>query len=184
MAAPRRGNHVDGLPGRNPTGGHMKRTIASTILVIVFATVFVLGNLRGARAGEHGEGGDRRECSEASLQGSFGFTSTGTLLAVPTPSVGPFGEVGRQAFNGRGGTDGTATLSANGNIRRVTFQGTYVVNPDCTGSMTLFVSPFNSTVNLDFVIDDDGEEVRAIVTGTGSIETREYRKQFSRGRED
>ncbi len=162
----------------------MKRTIAPTILVIALATLFVLGNLPGARAGEHGQAGDRRECSDASLQGSFGFTSIGTLLALPPPLAGPFGEVGRQAFNGRGGTDGTATLSANGNIRKVTFQGTYQINPDCTGSMTLFVSPINVTANLDIVVDDDGGELRAIITGTGSVETREYRKQFPRGRED
>jgi hypothetical protein len=154
----------------------MTRTIAPTALVIVFAVVFVLGILPEAQAGEHGE------CSTASLQGSFGFTSTGTLLALPPPSAGPFAEIGRQTFDGQGNTDATATLSANGNIKRVTVVGTYVVNPDCTGSMTLLVSPFGSTVNLDFVIDDDGAEVRAIVTGAGSIESRVYRKQFSRGR--
>jgi hypothetical protein len=152
----------------------MKRTIAPTTLVTVFATVFVLGIVPGAQAEE-------RECSNASLQGSFGFTSTGTLLAVPAASVGPFAEVGRQTFDGRGNTDATATLSANGNIARVTVRGTYVVNPDCTGFMTLFVSPFNSTVTLHFVIDDDGAELRAIVAGTGSIESRVYKKQFPRG---
>ena len=156
----------------------MKRTIAPTTLVIVFATVFVLGILPTAQAGEH------RGCSNASLQGSFGFTSTGTLLALPPPLAGPFAEIGRQTFDGRGNTDATATLSANGNIVRVTVQGTYVVNPDCTGSMTLYISPFGTTANADFVIDDNGAELRAIVTGPGAVETRVYRKQFSGGRKE
>ena len=156
----------------------MKCTIAPTGLVVLFATMFVLGVPPRAQAADH------EECSDASVRGSFGFTSTGTLLAVPPPSAGPFGEIGLQTFDGRGGTDGIATLSANGNIRRVTFQGTYVVNPDCTGSMTIFVSPTNVTVNLDFVIDDDGRELRAIVTGAGVVETRVYKKQFPRGRKD
>jgi hypothetical protein len=158
----------------------MKRTLAPAALVIVFATVFVLGILPKAQADEH------RECSDASLQGSFGFTSSGTLNALPPPSAGPFGEIGRQAFDGQGNTDGTATLSTNGNIHRVTWQGTYTVNPDCTGSMTLFVSPLGVTVPLDFVIDDDGTELRAITTGnmTGNTESRVYKKQFSRGRKD
>ena len=67
----------------------------------------------------------------------------------------------------------------------MTWVGTYVVNPDCTGSMALFVSPLNATVNLDFVIDDNGAELRAIATGnvTGNTETRVYRKQF-RGRRE
>src|SRR4051812_32834870 len=152
----------------------MKPTIASTTLPILFATVFVLGSLSEAQAGGH------RGCSTASVQGSFGFTSTGTLLAVPAPSVGPFAEVGRQSFDGQGNTDATATFSANGNIVRVTVQGTYVVNSNCTGSMTLYVSPIGATVNADFVIDDDGDELRAIITGTGTIESRVYRKQFTR----
>ena len=159
----------------------MTRTIASTTLVIVFAVVFVLGILPEAQAGEH------RECSTASLQGSFGFTSTGTLLALPPPSAGPFAEIGRQTFDGRGdNTEGTATLSTNGTIGHVTFDGTYVVNPDCTGSMTLFVLPLGRTITLEFVIDDDGAELRALLTSTpsGNTESRVYTKQFSRGRKD
>lgn len=155
----------------------MRRTVAPTTLVIAaFATAFVLSIVPTAQADEH------RECSSDSVRGSFGFTSTGTLLALPPPLAGPFGEIGRQTFDGQGNTEATATLSANGNINRVTIQGTYVVNPDCTGSMTLFISPLGVTAHLDFVIDDDGAELRAIATGSGTIETRVYRKQFQQGR--
>jgi hypothetical protein len=120
-----------------------------------------------------------KECSKANVHGIFGYSSTGTLLDsyVPAPYAGPFGEVGRQAFDGRGNTSGTATTSSNGNIAPVTFQGTYTVNPDCTGSMTLNVSPFDSVVHADFVIDDDGAQLRAIGTDSGLIETRVYSKQ-------
>ena len=156
----------------------MKRTVAPTTLVIVFATVFVLGILPRAQAGEHSE------CSNASLQGSFGFTNTGTNIALPPPLAGPIAQIGRQTFDGRGNTDATATLSANGNIFRVTVQGTYVVNPDCTGSMALFVSPFGITVNADFVIDDDGAELRVILTDPGVVESRVYKKQFSGDRKE
>ena len=44
--------------------------------------------------------------------------------------------------------------------------------------MTLNMSPFDSTVHADFVIDNDGAELRAIGTDAGLIETRVYRKQF------
>jgi len=162
----------------------MTRISAPTILASVFVIVLILGTVSRAQAAEGGG------CSNASLRGSFGFTSTGTLLALPPPLAGPFAEVGRQTFDGQGNTDGTATLTANGNLRRVTWQGTYVVNPDCTGSMTLFVSPLGATVNLDFVIDDDQAELRAIATGPtgtgvpGNVETRVYRKQFRGGRKE
>jgi len=159
----------------------MKRAIAPTTLAVAFTTVFALGIVPRAQAAEG------KECSTASLRGSFGFTSTGTLLAIPPPSAGPFAEIGRQTFDGTGdNTEGTATLSTNGTIGHVTFFGTYVVNPDCTGSMTLFVLPLGRTITLDFVIDDDGAELRALLTSTpsGNTESRVYRKQFSRGRKD
>ena len=135
----------------------------------------------GPRASSHETGERDKACSDASVHGSFGFTAEGTLFALPPPFAGPFAEIGRQTFDGRGNTEATGTLSANGNIVRVTVEGTYVVNPDCTGSMTLFVLPFASTFSLDFVIDDDGAELRAIVTETGSVESRIYKKQFSPG---
>ena len=162
----------------------MRCRIAPRGVEFVFAIVFALAFASGVQAG------DRHECSNRSLQGSFGFTSIGTLMALPAPLAGPFGEIGRQTFDGQGNTDGTATASPNGNINHLTLQGTYVVNPDCTGSMTLFVPQINSTVNLDFVIDDDGAEIRAITTGPtgtgliGNVETRTYRKQFPRNGKD
>jgi hypothetical protein len=164
----------------------MKRTIAPSALVIAFVTVFVLGIPPRVQAGEQlgAQAGERRGCSDASLRGSFGFTNTGTNIALPPPLAGPIAQIVRQTFDGRGNTDATATLSSNGNIVRVTVQGTYVVNPDCTGSMTLFVSPFNITINLDFVIDDDGAELRAILTDAGSNESRVYKKQFPQGRKE
>jgi hypothetical protein len=153
----------------------MKRTIAQTTLVIAFATVFALSIAPRAQAGE---------CSIGTLYGSFGYTATGTLLpsAVPAPLAGPFGEVGREAFDGNGHTTATATINANGNIVNVTIQGTYSVNPDCTGSITRNVSPLGITAHDDFVIDDDGLELRAIATDPGDIETYVYRKQVRGGR--
>jgi hypothetical protein len=142
---------------------------------------FERGGLRGS---DHEAGEDRKACSNASLDGGFGFTATGTLLALPSPFAGPFAEIGRQTFDGSGNTGGTGRLSANGNIVRVTVQGTFGVNPDCTGSMTLYILPVGSTASLDFVIDADGEELRAIVTEAGAIESRVYKKQFSRGRKE
>lgn len=151
----------------------MKRNIARTSLAIVSAAAFLLGIVPIAQAAEH------KECSNATLQGSFGYTATGTLLpaAAPPPFAGPFGEVGRQTFDGKGNTDATATLSANGNIQKVTIQGTYIVNPDCTGSFTLNVSPLGITAHADLVINDDGIEIRTIGTDPGVVETRVYRKQ-------
>ena len=153
----------------------MKRIAASTALVLAFGTVLALVPPTKAQA-EH------RSCSNATLRGGFGYTATGTLIGAPAPFAGPFGEVGRATFDGDGNTSGTATLSANANIVNITFTGTYTVNPDCTGSMTLNVSPLGITGTSFFVIDDDGLEIRTISADQGiAVETRVYRKQFQRG---
>ena len=123
---------------------------------------------------------DARECSKTTLHGSFGYTSTGTLLEtfVPPPFAGPFAEVGRQTFDGKGSTKAIVTFSANGNISSdVAFEGTYSVNPDCTGSMTLS-NPSLGAIHANFVIDDEGRELRTISTDSGVVESRVYKKQF------
>lgn len=157
----------------------MKRTIAPTTLAIVCASMLTLGIVPRA------QGGEEKECSAATLRGSFGYTSTGTLLPsfVPPPYAGPFAEVGRQIFDGKGKTEATGTLSANGNIfSNVTFEGTYKVHPDCTGSMIL--SSSLGVSHADFVIDGDGTELRLIFTDSGVVESRVYKKQHREGREE
>ena len=52
---------------------------------------------------------------ERSLKGSFGFTSQGAPVAnFPPAVIGPFGEIGRQTFDGRGNTEGTRRHHAAG----------------------------------------------------------------------
>jgi hypothetical protein len=153
----------------------MKGSTVTKSLTIAAVIALALAVAPTARAGEKG-------CSNATLQSSFGYTATGTILpaGAPPPFAGPFGEVGRQTFDGKGDTEAIATLSANGNIIRITAVGTYTVNPDCSGSMTLSVSPLGITSTTYFVIDDDGLEIRTIATDSGLVETRVYRKQFQR----
>ena|SRR5271155_1541619 len=168
----------------------LKTSIAAAGMLMMFAGV--------AFAQE--QSGKVKECSNATLQGSYGFTSTGTILpplfGQPSYSfdgpAGPFAEVGRQTFDGdeKGETEYTATISNNGETTPgLLFKGTYSVNKDCTGTMTLTqTTPFPSTVTFNFVIDDNGSEIRALLTGpiptptpctesTCIVESRVYKKQ-------
>jgi hypothetical protein len=120
---------------------------------------------------------DDKGCSNASLQGTYGYTSIGTITAPPD-IAGPIAEVGTQTFDGRGNTTASATLSSNGTIIPVTITGTYTVNSDCTGTFTLQVAPFGFTVDVIFVIDDGWNEFRAIETDTGFVITRVGRKLY------
>src|SRR5947199_127237 len=61
---------------------------------------------------------------------------------------------------------------ANGNIRDLTIQVIYLVNAECTDTMTVFVSPLNASVYLDFVIDDDGAELRSFFFSSRRRHTR------------
>jgi hypothetical protein len=116
-------------------------------------------------------------CSNATLNGSFGYTNTGTILAGP--DAGPFGGVGRQTFDGKGNTEATATVSVNGNISHATIKGTYVVKSNCTGSMMLPVLAGTETFtnHVDFVIVQSGAEFRAINADPGIVLTTVANKQ-------
>ena len=146
----------------------MKRTVLIATFGIALAILSLLGTVPSAWAQDH-------QCSNASLSGGFGLTGTGTVF---NPSASVFAQVGRQTFDGNGNTVATATTSINGASFPVTITGTYTVNRDCTGSLTLHVSPVNIIVHADFVIDSGGAELRAIVTDPGSTVTYVSKKQF------
>src|SRR5712675_2112042 len=128
----------------------MKRSTIAKTFTIAAVTALALGMAPTAKA-------DNKACSNETLKGTFAYTSTGSFTAPPA-LAGPFAEVGTQTFDGKGATTATATLSQNGNIFQVTIKGTYTVNPDCTGTLTLDVSPFGVTVHSFFAIADSGNE--------------------------
>jgi hypothetical protein len=112
---------------------------------------------------------DTRQCSNATLKGSFGYTATGNI--VSGPFAGPIAFVGRETFDGLGLESFTQTVSRNGVIfPNVTGVLPYTVNADCTGSLgTLYL-----------VVDDNGKEVRTIIQNAGVVITVTGRKISTR----
>jgi hypothetical protein len=145
----------------------------STVRILSGIALFAFGLSPAALA-------DNKGCSNITVKGTYAFTGTGSFVS-PAALAGPFAEVGTQSFDGRGGTTYAATLSQNGNIVSVAATGTYTVNPDCTGTMTVQVAPFGVTVHLFFAINDAGNEFRAIETEPGGVITRIARRQFPDG---
>jgi hypothetical protein len=141
----------------------VRHNIRFISLVSCFASVFVLGIVSNVQA--------QAKCSDASLKGSFGVTSTGTIVGV-----GPLAAVGVVTFDGEGNHTGFDDISINGTISRGTFSGTYKVNPDCTGSD---IENFEGgpTIQRNFVIVDNGREIRFIVTNPGNAVTAVAKKQ-------
>ena len=136
----------------------MKRsTMGTSIGIILFSAL--LGFVQTAQA---------HECSLRNVSGSYGYTSTG---AIVTPAVGPFTAVGRVTFTDSGTFTGAQTTSFAGTLVPETISGTYTVNPDCTGSATVYVyhgSTLARTSAIQVVWDLDQSEARAIFLTAGT----------------
>jgi hypothetical protein len=154
----------------------------SKIGAVLFAAVLVwIGTLGAGRAGiqsqanaaaRQDENRDMRECSLKTVQGSFGISTTGWIVAAGP--IGPVADVGVITFDGAGGVSQTTTVSLNGVIipKRTSLNGSYEVNSDdCTGSITLTLpTPTGTTISKsNFVIVNHGQELRTIVTGEGRV---------------
>jgi hypothetical protein len=110
-------------------------------------------------------------CSNASLEGAWGYTETGTVV-VPSPD-GPVPvvavAVGKYDFDFAGNFSGTQNSSAGGTVSQDLKLGTYVVNADCTGTLTLQIyDPSGTTLRRTsvwpFVLVDNATEMRGIMT--------------------
>lgn len=111
----------------------------------------------------------RGVCSDASLQGSYGFRVEGTNVSNSALPPGPFAALGRNTYDGQGGMQGEIVVSANGAIFSVLYTGTYTLNTDCTGqkSVNLMGALKGLTVTFDFLVDDNLHEIRMIMTQAG-----------------
>src|SRR5262249_55823121 len=132
----------------------MKRTAMSVALAIA-ALAWVGAKQVNAQEGEG--------CSVATLNGTFGIQVTGSIVAFGP--IGPVAEAGLIRFDGTGGVSQTTTVSLNGTIipDRSSLSGSYQVNPDCTGDLSLVlpVGPGVTTTSTShFVIVDHAKEIR------------------------
>ena len=123
---------------------------------------------------------DDEECSAATLHGSYGIQSTGSIVAFGP--IGLVAEAGIIKFDGAGEVSQTTTVSLNGTIipNRSSLSGAYVVNQDCTGDLALVLpgAPgVTITSRLHFVIVDNGKELRLVNTGAGRVLVSNARKQ-------
>ena len=109
----------------------------------------------------------------AVLNGAYMVTITGTAGSpVWAPFTGPVAVMGRYVFDGSGNIQTTATIATANPPLNVTppfvIYGTYTVNRDCTGSLTLNFSPApNGHYNL--IASPDGRTIMMIATDLGDV---------------
>ena len=106
-------------------------------------------------------------CSNSRVAGEWGYTKTGTIY-LPTGVIAPFGSIGTFALDPDGYVVGTQLASVGGNVGGGELYGTFTIDPDCTGTMTVSVyDPSGNllrTVSMSIVVDDKARELRALVT--------------------
>jgi len=116
------------------------------------------------------------DCTVSDAAGRYGYTSSGSIV---TPPVGPFTAVGHTTLTESGTFSGAQTTSIAGNLVAETIQGTFTVNPDCTGSATVYVyhgTTLARTSMINVVWDIHQNEARAIFLTPGTNISIEFRK--------
>jgi hypothetical protein len=104
-------------------------------------------------------------CTNATLEGDYGFIVTGTRPSGPGAPVESVVGVALTHFDGSGGL--TQTDNIHGSITGLAAPnragtGTYALNSDCSGTMTID-NPGSPSLTAAIVVVDGGNEVRAAV---------------------
>ena len=106
-------------------------------------------------------------CSIGAARGKYAYTFTGSIVGV-----GPTTAVGVITINGDGTLSTIDTQSINGVIQRQrALTGTYTINDNCTGTAT-----FSSGLTGDFVLADEGREIRIVLSTPGTVVSGQARK--------
>jgi len=164
----------------------MKRTITTISLAVFVGSLFAIGVpftgpdggrrsiVSSVQAKDEDDNNDGRpgNCSQRTLNGSYGDTFSGTIVGF-----GPIAGIGVTNFDGRGHFTGTDTVNINGSggIPEMS-TGTYTVNSDCTGS-TVQTFPDGRVVSLSLVIISHGKEYLFLNTAPGVVITGSSKRQ-------
>lgn len=118
-------------------------------------------------------------CSNAMLHGNYGFTINGQIIPPGQTAFVAQQGVAMTNYDGNGKlvqvdyvlSNGIPAINpgtaVNGNGFRENETGTYTVNPDCTGSLTInMYTKFDTkaaTIQVKFVLAKSGREIREVV---------------------
>jgi hypothetical protein len=124
--------------------------------------------LLGVDPAHSAQQGGLTTCSLATLKGLYMFAQSG--YTTVNGSLAPEGVTGKDIFHGNGSFDSLATISIGGDIiPGDASPGTYTVNSDCTGTVTVHMTPPVPDVHLDIFVAPDGDKYYTIQTDPGNI---------------
>ncbi|HEU4634631.1 MAG TPA: hypothetical protein VFS41_00525 [Edaphobacter sp.] len=116
-------------------------------------------------------GQPNQSCKLQDLKGTYGFTLKGTNLARGVGYI----VAGVLTSDGGGNITGSGKQSVAGLVSDASFNGTYQLNADCTGTTHLrFTSGVQS--DLYFVLVQDGEEAMMLYVDNGALESGDAKR--------
>ena len=153
----------------------MKRIVSAFLALAVSAIlVFVATSWKHRVTVVHAQGGG---CTDATLRGNYAFSQPGWSPLVRGQGAQlPFFNVGVLAFGGTGTFSVSLTGVFHGVVSSETDAGTYTVNRDCTGSLSLTTGP-SAGLTFNMVIVGGGAEAFAINTTEGFTSSVDAKKQ-------
>ncbi len=116
-------------------------------------------------------------CRLSTLEGEYlyvqdGFTVAGTEAAQRMP----FAQAGREVYDGRGNVTGTYSASINGSIVRGSYEGTYTLGIDCTGTV-VFTDDRGQVFHYDIFALHGGDEFVFLQTDPGIVSASSERRR-------
>ena len=108
-------------------------------------------------------------CNNWLVAGDYGFIVQGTKLGGLGPTGQQFGVTMTHFDPGTGTLQQIDSVTVSGtqlaSFSETPTNGTYSVNPDCTGSFVLNFTDGRPKVHVNFVVVDNGNEIDTVVIG-------------------
>ena len=166
---------------RTTVKSSLKQTVTGTVCGVIFISLLVVGNSttsnqaglsRTVQAQEETRTAERQSpfprrfnCNNGTLMGGYATRGDGFAPGGPPPApLVPFATVSLMTFDGSGRLNNAVTTSLNGVISSNVNPGTYSLNDDCTGKMTIMIPAPPFQLNFDLVVADQGNEFYTIAT--------------------
>jgi hypothetical protein len=110
-------------------------------------------------------------CSNSTIRGSYAYTIHGQVFLPNGPTLLING-LARTTFDGEGNLTELDAISANGNVAPgwVSNTGTYSVNPDCTGTITV-TNGNQPLIHGQMIVAQSGNTIHEMLIDSGFATT-------------
>jgi hypothetical protein len=154
----------------------LKKTVFSVLAATFVLGGFFLGYNFWSTRTVHAQ--SAQTCDATAFSGGYGYGFNG-FAYDSQGNLYILAATGRMVFDGAGNVSGADSYSADGTVGKRTYTGTYTVNSDCTGSMTLQFNSGDPTIGAhsNVVAVNNAKEINIIETDTNFILSGTLKKQ-------